>query len=255
MDLKALFSLEGKVALVTGGAQGLGRMIAEGLIAAGAKVYITSRKAELCEATAAEIGAVALPGEAGNSAGVSDIVAQFRAAGESCLHILVNNAGKTWGAPIESFPDKAWTSVMEVNVQGPFRAVQELLPELSAAGTPFDPARIINIGSVAGAITTDLSAYSYAASKAAIHHLSRQLARDLADRHIAVNALLPGFFPTSMTAHLRDDPDAGLDGSIPLKRLGRAEDIVGAITFLASGAGAYVTGIELPIDGGLTGLR
>lgn len=252
MNPASLFSLEGKTALVTGGAQGLGRMIAEGLIAAGAKVYITSRKAEMCEATAAEIGACALPGEAGSPAGVEDIVARFRAGGEERLHILVNNAGKTWGAPIESFPDKAWPSVMEVNVQAPFKMIQMLLPELTAAGTPSDPARVINIGSIAGRTTTDIQAYSYAASKAAIHMLSRQLARDLIGRHINVNALLPGFFPTKMSAHLKDVPDAAA-GLVPMGRFGEPEDIAGAVIFLSSKAGAYVTGAELQVDGGLIG--
>jgi len=251
MDPAALFSLEGKTALVTGGAQGLGRMIAEGLIAAGAKVYITSRKADICEAAAAEMGAHALPGEAGSAAGVEDIAARFAAA-EDRLHILVNNAGKTWGAPIDEFPDHAWSSVMEVNVQSPFKMVQQLLPQLTAAGAPGDPARVVNIGSIAGRATTTVQAYSYAASKAAIHMLSRQLARDLIDRNISVNALLPGFFPTKMSAHLSADP-ANAKGLVPIGRFGTPEDIAGAVIFLSSRAGAYITGAELQLDGGLIG--
>lgn len=250
-----LFSLAGKTALVTGGAQGLGRMIAQGLIDAGARVYITSRKADICKAAADEMGAIALPGDAGSPEGIADLAVRFRAVGETALHILVNNAGRTWGAPFESFPDKAWPGVMAVNVQAPFRILQELIAELEAAGTADDPARVINIGSIAGNVVTDLDAYSYTASKAAIHHLSRQLANDLVGRHINVNVLAPGYFPTSMTAHLRDDPDAGLEKKIPMRRLGRPEDISGAIVFLSSRAGSYVTGIELPVDGGILGCR
>jgi len=250
-----LFSLAGKTALVTGGAQGLGRMIAQGLINAGARVYITSRKADICKAAADEMGAIALPGDAGSPEGIADLAARFRAAGETALHILVNNAGRTWGAPLESFPDKAWPGVMAVNVQAPFRILQELLAELEAAGTADDPARIINIGSIVGNVVTDLNAYSYTASKAAIHHLSKQLANDLVGRNINVNILAPGYFPTSMTAHLRDDPDAALEKKIPMRRLGKPEDISGAIVFLSSRAGAYVTGIELPVDGGILGCR
>lgn len=253
--MNTLFGLDGKVALVTGGAQGLGRMIAAGLVAAGATVYITSRKPDVCEEAAREIGAVALPGDAGTSEGISDIVQRFRGYGETALHILVNNAGRTWGAPLETFPDKAWPGVMAVNVQAPFRMIQETLGELSAAGSADDPARVINIGSIGGVVVNDLNAYSYVASKAAIHQLSKQLAADLAPRKINVNALLPGFFPTSMTAHLRDDPDANLERSVPMGRLGRADDIVGAVVYLSSRAGAYLTGIELPVDGGLTGCR
>lgn len=255
--MQTLFSLSGKVALVTGGAQGLGRMIAQGLVDAGATVYITSRKADICDATAKELGAAcrALPGDAGSPEGIADVARRFRQTGQSKLHVLINNAGRTWGAPLESFPDKGWPGVLAVNVQAPFRAVQEFLPELTAAGSQEDPARVINIGSIAGACVNDLNAYSYVASKAALHQLSRQLAADLGSRHINVNAVLPGYFPTSMTAHLRDRPGAGLEQRVPLRRLGTPEDIAGAVVFLSSRAGAYVTGVELPVDGGIVGCR
>ena len=255
--MESLFSLSGKVALVTGGAQGLGRMIAQGLVEAGATVHITSRKAALCEAAAKELGAAchALPGDAGSPDGIADIARRFRLTGQSKLHVLVNNAGRTWGAPLESFPDNGWPGVLAVNVQAPFRAVQEFLPELTAAGSHEDPARVINIGSIAGVCVNDLNAYSYGASKAALHQLTRQLAADLISRHINVNAVLPGYFPTSMTAHLRDSPDAGLEKKVPMRRLGMPQDIAGAAVFLSSRAGAYVTGIELPVDGGIVGCR
>lgn len=253
-----LFSLAGKSALVTGGAQGLGRMIAEGLLRAGATVAITSRKADICEAAASEMSVlgncIPLPADLSTPEAAVDLVARYRTAVGAC-HILVNNAGKTWGGEIDSFPDKAWPGVMAVNVQTPFTMVRELLPELGAAGTADDPARIINIGSVAGMKTERLSAYSYAASKAAVHMMTRDLAGDLAARNITVNAVIPGFFPTRMTAHMRDEDnvDAGLLAHIPLGRLGKPDDIAGIIIFLCSRAGAYVTGAQIPVDGGVVG--
>lgn len=184
-----------------------------------------------------------------------DLAGRFRSAAGGKLHILVNNAGKTWGAAVDSFPDKGWGSVLMVNLQAPFTLVRELLPELEAAGSADDPARVINIGSVAGKATQRLSAYSYSASKAAIHMLSRDLAGDLAGRNINVNAVLPGYFPTNMTAHMRSEEkiDPALLNNIPMRRLGRADEIAGAIVFLASRAGAYVTGAEIPVDGGVMG--
>jgi NAD(P)-dependent dehydrogenase (short-subunit alcohol dehydrogenase family) len=254
-----LFGLSGKTALVTGGAQGLGRMIADGLLRAGATVAITSRKADICEAAAAEMAAlgtcIPLPCDLSSPEAAVDLAQRFRAAVGGKLHILVNNAGKTWGGPVDSFPDKGWPGVLMVNLQAPFTLVRELLPEMEAAATADDPARIINIGSVAGKSPQRLSAYSYSASKAAIHMLSRDLAGDLAGRNINVNAVLPGFFPTTMTAHLRDDDhvDPALLGKIPMGRMGRADEIAGAIVFLSSRAGAYVTGAEIPVDGGIVG--
>lgn len=253
-----LFSLSGKKALVTGGAQGLGRMIAEGLLRAGATVAITSRKADICEAAADEMASlgtcVALPADLSTPEAAVDLVLRYREALGEC-HILVNNAGKTWGGAVDTFPDKAWPGVMAVNVQTPFTMIRELLPELSAAGAPLDPARIINIGSVAGMKTEKLQAYSYAASKAAVHMLSRDLAGDLAERNITVNAVIPGFFPTKMTAHMRDEDhiDPALIAHIPMRRLGTPEDIAGIVVFLCSRAGAYITGAQIPVDGGVVG--
>ena len=254
-----LFSLAGKNALVTGGAQGLGRMIAEGLLRAGATVAITSRKADMCEAAAAEMASfgrcIPLPADLSTPEAAVDLVARYRAAVGDC-HILVNNAGKTWGGAIDTFPDKAWPGVMAVNVQTPFTMVRELLPELAAAGTADDPARVINIGSVAGMKTARLNAYSYAASKAAVHMMTRDLAGDLAERNITVNAVIPGFFPTKMTAHMRDDAetvDPTLLAQIPLKRLGRPDDIAGIVVFLCSRGGGYITGAQIPVDGGIVG--
>ena len=257
--MTALFDLAGKFALVTGGAQGLGRMIAEGLLRAGATVAITSRKADVCADAAAEMSSIgrciALPCDLSSPEAAVELAAQVRAACGGKLHVIVNNAGKTWGGAIDTFPDKAWPGVMMVNVQAPFTLLRELLPELEAAGTADDPARVINIGSVAGKVTERLNAYSYSASKAAIHMLSRDLAGDLAARNINVNAVLPGFFPTRMTAHMRDAEaiDPKLAAHIPMGRMGRADEIAGTIVFLASRAGAYITGAEIPVDGGLVG--
>ena len=254
-----LFDLTGRRALVTGGAQGLGRMIAEGLLRAGAEVAITSRKADVVALAAEELAAIGRC--IGIAADLSTPQAAVTLAKDVATRlggcdILVNNAGKTWGAPIGEFPDAAWPGVMAVNVQTPFTLVRELLPLLRAGGSADDPARVINIGSVAGLKTERLSAYSYAASKAAIHMLTRDLAGDLARDNITVNALVPGFFPTKMTAHMRDDEkgvDPTLLAHVPMHRLGRDSDIAGAAVFLASRAGAYVTGVLLPVDGGLVG--
>lgn len=253
-----LFELSGKTALVTGGAQGLGRMIAEGLLSAGATVAITSRKADVCEAAAAEMAelgrCIALPADLSTPEAAVELVERYRAVVGPC-HILINNAGKTWGGEIDTFPDKAWPSVMAVNVQTPFTMVRELLPDLAAAGKPDDPARVINIGSVAGMKTERLKAYSYAASKAAVHMMTRDLAGDLADRNITVNAVIPGFFPTKMTAHMRseDQVDPALLAHIPMRRLGTPGDIAAVIVFLCGKGGGYVTGAQIPVDGGVVG--
>lgn len=253
-----LFDLTGKSALITGGAQGLGRMIAEGLLRAGAAVTITSRKRDVVDAAVAEMSALGdcrgLAANLETPEAAVDLARRYRDIAPA-LHILVNNAGKTWGGPIDSFPDKAWPGVMAVNVQTPFTLVREFLPMLEQGATPADPARVINIGSVAGLRTERLQAYSYAASKAAVHMLSRDLAGDLAVRNITVNAVVPGFFPTKMTAHLRDEEavNPATLAHIPAGRLGTPDDIAGAVVFLASRAGSYVTGVQLPVDGGVVG--
>lgn len=253
-----MFGLEGKRALVTGGAQGLGRMIAEGLLRAGAAVAITSRNAETCRTATEEMRSLgnctALPADLSTPEAAVDLVARYREAVGEC-NILINNAGRTWGGSIDTFPDKAWPGVMAVNVQTPFTMVRELLPELARAATGNDPSRIINIGSVAGMKPEKLQAYSYAASKAAIHMLTRELAADLAERNITVNAVIPGYFPTKMTAHMRSQNavDPALLSHIPLKRLGTPDDIAGIIVFLCSQSAGYITGAQIPVDGGIVG--
>ena len=250
-----IFSVAGKTALVTGGTSGIGLMLAGGLAAAGAQVFITGRKAETLEA------AVAMVSEHGHCRGMHhdvstsdgvDALAAELVTHTKTLDILINNAGTTWGAPLEKFPDSAWDKVMSVNVQSPFMLVQRLLPQLEAAGSMENPARIVNIGSVFG-ISPDVAlAYSYGASKAAIHQLTRILARDLSSRGITVNAIAPGFFPSKMTAFIGRDPalNESILAGIPLGRQGCADDIVGAVRFLCSAAGSYVTGVVLPLDGG-----
>lgn len=243
---------------MTGGARGMGRMIAEGFLHAGASVFITAR--EGAAAAAKEMSAI------GPCIGITvDLAAADASINLSSqlsmmtahLDILLNNAGKTWGAPLVEFPDKAWTSVLQVNLQTPFALCRDLLPLLRTAARPDHPARVINIGSLAGHAIERLDAYSYTASKAALHHLSRELAAVLAPDHITVNTIAPGYFPTAMTAHIRNNTDtaAALGARVPLGRLGEATDIAGACVFLASSAGSYITGITLPVDGGLFGCR
>jgi NAD(P)-dependent dehydrogenase (short-subunit alcohol dehydrogenase family) len=238
----------------------MGRMIAEGLVAAGASVIVTSRHADEA-AAAAEALAAAAPGRATATGLAADLgvdggaeaLATAVIARDAPLHILVNNAGRTWGAPFDAFPAKAWARVMAVNVEAPFTLVRDLRRLLRASAGPEDPARVVNIGSAAGAKVEDLPAYSYSASKAAIHHLSRVMAIELARDPITVNTICPGYFPTRMTAHIRAEAEAldRLTDHIPMRRLGTPEDIAGTCVFLCSRAGAYLTGTLIPVDGGL----
>lgn len=254
--LNRLYSVAGKTVLITGGGGGIGRMLARAFLDAGARVYITGRKAEGLEAARAALGDPGelrlLIGDLGNADGVRAIVEGFRRA-EPRLNVLINNAGRTWGAPFESFPDSAWQNVFEVNVHAPFALAQALLGSLEGAASDEDPARVINIGSIYAETTEVMQAYSYTASKAALHQLTRVMARELAPRRILVNAIAPGLFPSNMTEFVLKNPahrDSTL-AAIPRRRAGTAEDIGGLAIFLASRAGAYVTGAIIPLDGGL----
>lgn len=250
--MQNLFDLSGKVAVVTGGSRGIGAMIARGLVGAGAKTYITARREEELLATAealSEFGeCIAIPGNLADNEGVAAFAANI-AEREERLDILFNNAGASWGAPIDEFPENGWDKVMDLNVKSIFFLTQSLLPLLRAAGNAEDPARVVNIGSINGLSYAPLQNYSYTASKAAVHHLTRQLAIDLAPENIIVNAIAPGFFPSKMTAHMLPY-ESEMAKQIPRGRLGTPEDAAGTAIYLCSRASAFVTGHVLVLDGG-----
>lgn len=257
MDVSKLFSVEGKVALVTGGSRGIGLMIARGYVESGARVYVASRKAAVCEDVAAELSKVgtciALPADLATGDGARALAAALSER-EDALHVLVNNAGANWGAPIEEFPDSAWDKVLALNVKNVFRLTVELLGPLRAAARPGDPARVINIGSIDGLVPPLLETYSYSASKAAVHHLTRHLARRLSPE-ITVNAIAPGPFESKMMETTLERFGDAIRDSNPLKRIGEPEDMAGIALYLASRAGAYLTGAVIPVDGGMASLR
>jgi len=252
--MKNLFDVSGKVALVTGGSRGIGEMIAEGYVANGVKTYISARKAEACDATAARLSeqgeCISIPADLSTADGIEALSDAIKSR-ESQLDILVNNAGATWGAPMEEFPEAAWDKVMDINVKGVFFLTQALLPLLEASGSAEDPARIINIGSVDGLNVNHLPTFAYGPSKAAVHHLTRTLATHLADRKITANAIAPGPFPSKMTAGIEKAMGEEIRNGVPLKRWGEPADMAGAAIYLASKAGSYVDGAVLPVDGGI----
>jgi NAD(P)-dependent dehydrogenase (short-subunit alcohol dehydrogenase family) len=253
-----LFALDGRTALVTGATQGIGRMIAAGLTRAGVHVYICSRKRDILEATAGEIAA--------DGARCTPVAADLRkeseclrigaelADREPCLDILVNNAGATWVAPLAKSDEESWDRVLALNVKGVFHLTRAVLPLLRASGSASTPARVVNIGSIAGLHVPDIETYAYSASKAAVHHLTRHLAKALAPT-VTVNAIAPGTFESRMSAPLLATSRDKVAESTPMRRIGHPDDIVGAVTFLASRAGAYITGAVLPLDGGAANLR
>lgn len=262
MKIESLFSVAGKVALVTGGSRGIGEMIAAGYLANGAKVYISSRKAAACDATAARLTeqfggeCISLPADVAQLGGVDELVSAL-GAHEEKLDILVNNAGVSWGASLDEFPELGWDKVMDTNVKGVFFLTQRLLPLLEARATSDDPARVINVGSIDGIKNTSFEAYSYGPSKAAVHALTRLLALHLAPRNIIVNGIAPGPFPTWMLS-----TGVGGGGDVehtdwdavgkrnPRGRVGTPEDIAGLAIFLSSRAGAFTVGEVISCDGG-----
>ena len=252
--MKNLFSVKGKVALVTGGSRGIGLMIARGYVENGAVVYISSRKADVCDAVAAELSKYgechSLPADISTMEGVEHLAAEI-AKRENKLNILVNNAGAAWGAPIDDFPEQGWDKVMDLNVKSLFFLTQKLLPQLRAAATAEDPARVINIGSIDGLGTTLMETYSYPASKAAVHHLTRVLAHRLAKDNINVNAIAPGPFESQMTESMMELHLDEINAQNPRGRIGTPEDIAGTAIYLSSRAGAYTTGHVIPVDGGI----
>jgi len=263
VKISDLFSIDGKVALVTGGSRGIGEMIAAGYLANGVKTYISSRKADVCEATAQRLmetyggECIALPADLSTLDGIDGLVAELTQR-EDHLDLLVNNAGAAWGAPMEEFPETGWDKVMDTNVKAVFFLTQRLMPLLEAAASPENPARVINIGSIDGIKTPSLMTYSYGPSKAAVHALSRQLGGQLASRHILVNAIAPGPFPTWMLStgvggggDVENTDWSDIAASTPVGRVGTPEDIAGLAIYLSSRAGAFTVGDVITCDGGI----
>lgn len=251
MDTSNLFRLDGRVALITGGSRGIGKMIAAGFVAQGAKVYISSRKADACFATAEELGpnCIALPQDVSTVAGCKALAAQF-AEVESKLDILVNNAGAAWGVPFEEFPESGWDKVMDLNVKSPFFLTQALHDALKAAASRERPAKVIMITSIDGQRSNPWETYSYQASKAALIHLTRRMAARLATDSIYVTSIAPGAFASEMNRAARDHGDA-VSTRVPARRIGEPEDMAAAAIYLASRAGDYVVGETLTVDGGV----
>ena len=257
MKISDLFDVQGKVAIVTGGSRGIGYMISEGLLRNGVRVYITSRKSQDCLQAAETLSqygqCTALPADLSDDDSRSQFVEAFR-ANERHLDLLVNNAGAAWGAPLGDFPSSGFDKVLNVNLKAPFMLTQDLLPELRATANADDPSRVIMIGSIDGVRVPFGDNYSYSASKAGVHMLTRHLAHDLVRDQINVNCIAPGPFESKMMSYVLDVPDrrAGVIASTPLGRIGTPEDIVGAVIFFSSRAGAWLTGVTLPVDGGIS---
>ncbi len=251
--MDSLFSIEGKTALVTGGSRGIGLMIARGFVEAGAKVYISSRKATVCDEVAAELSqigtCISLPADLSTEQACRTLADQI-AERESSLDILVNNAGATWGAPMADTDEVAFERVLALNVKGVFHLTRFLRPLLEAAGTAEHPARVINIGSIDGIHVPIMETYAYSTSKAAVHQLTRHLAKAMAPT-ITVNAIAPGPFESKMMAATLDAFGEQIAASAPLRRIGRPDDMAGTAIYLASRAGSYVTGTILAVDGGI----
>ena len=254
INVRELFSIAGKTALVTGGSRGIGLMIARGYVEAGARVYISSRKQEACDETARQLSesgeCISLPADLSTPAGCQQLAAEIKAR-EPLLHILVNNAGAAWGAPLEEYPEAGWDKVMDTNLKGLFFLTQHLIPLLEKAAQPGDPARVINIGSIDGIKAPRAENYAYAPSKAAVHHLTKVLAVKLGERNITVNAVAPGPFESKMMEWTLEQFRAEIEASCPLKRIGNPSDMAGVAIYLASRAGAYVNGAVIPVDGGI----
>jgi NAD(P)-dependent dehydrogenase (short-subunit alcohol dehydrogenase family) len=257
MSASDLFSIAGKTALVTGGSRGIGKMIAQGFVEAGAAVYISSRKADALEEVAAELSkegtCVAVPADLSQEDEARRLGDEMASRVDK-LDILVNNAGATWGAPLEEYDEKAFERVLGLNVKGVFHTTKFLLPLLEKAGTQEEPARVINIGSIDGIQVPVMETYAYSASKAAVHQLTRHLARRLAPA-ITVNAIAPGPFESKMMAATLDAFGEQIKASAPLRRIGRPDDMAGTAIFLSSRAGAYLTGAVIPVDGGIATTR
>ena len=249
-----LFSVEGKTAVVTGGSRGIGLMIARGLVEGGARVYVSSRKVEACQQVAEELSRAgecrALPADLSTEEGCRRLAEQVGER-EERVQVLVNNAGATWGAPLEDHLAAAWDKVLDLNLKAPFFLTRAMLPLLEAGAAPGDPARVINVGSIDGLRVPPMPTYAYSASKAGLHHLTRVLARELGPRGITVNAIAPGPFESKMMAETLKNFGPQIAERAPLRRIGRPDDMAGVVVYLTSRAGAYVTGAVIPVDGGI----
>lgn len=254
MKIEELFSVRGKIVLVTGGSRGLGEMMARAYVENGAKVYISSRSAEVCDALAKELSqfgeCISLPADLSRMEEIDRLAAELRKR-EKRLDILVNNAGASWGAPFAEFPEKGWDKVMDLNVKSVFFMTQRVLDLLEAAASPGSWSRVINIGSIEGIRASHMEAYSYAASKAGVNHLTRIMAKFLAPKHIAVNAIAPGYFPSKMTGVMEEEDTREVLDKAPMKRMGNPDDIAGIALYLSSKASGFVCGAVIPVDGGL----
>jgi NAD(P)-dependent dehydrogenase (short-subunit alcohol dehydrogenase family) len=249
-----LFDLSGKVAVVTGGTRGIGLMMARGLLQAGARVYVSSRSEEAGDAAVAELSAygtvASVPADLSREDACVRLAVEVGER-EDELHILVNNAGATWGEPLATYPASAWDKVLDLNLKAPFTLTRAFLPLLEEAATADDPARVINTGSIDGLHVPPMHTYAYSASKAGLHHLTRVLARELGPRHITVNAVAPGPFESKMMAETLRTFGPQIVERAPLRRIGRPDDMAGVVVYLSSRAGAYVTGAVIPVDGGI----
>ena len=250
----SLFSIKGKIALVTGGSRGIGLMIARGFLESGAKVYISSRKKEVCDAVAVQLAKVgeciSVPADVSTLAGCRSLAGEISQR-EARLDVLVNNAGAAWGAPLAEYSEAGWDKVIDTNVKSVFFLTRELMPLLEKSAKPEDPARVINVGSIDGIKAPFLETYAYPASKAAVHHMTRDLAVKLAGRNITVNAIAPGPFESQMTKWMLENHKENIEASCPLRRIGNPGDMAGVALYLASRAGAYVNGVVIPVDGGI----
>ena len=252
-DLSELFSVKGKIAIVTGGSRGIGKMIAAGFVANGVKTYITARKAEACQATAEELSATgsctAIPADLSTKEGRGSFVSEIKSREEK-IDVLVNNAGAAWGAAFEEYPDEGYDKVMDINVKAVFTLTRDLMPLLTKDASSENPSRVINIGSIDGLRVSTTDNFAYGASKAAVHFLTKNLAVRLAPKGVTVNAIAPGAFESQMMEYMLANFKDKIEGENPLGRIGRPTDMAGLALYLASAASKYMTGQVIAIDGG-----
>jgi NAD(P)-dependent dehydrogenase (short-subunit alcohol dehydrogenase family) len=252
-ELSELFSVKGKIAIVTGGSRGIGKMIATGFVANGIKTYITARKAEACRTTAEELSVIgtciAIPADLSTKEGRDSFISEIKSREEK-VDVLVNNAGAAWGATFEEYPDEGYDKVMDINVKAVFTLTRDLMPLLTKDATSEDPSRVINIGSIDGLRVSTTDNFAYGASKAAVHFLTKNLAVRLAPKGVTVNAIAPGAFESKMMEYMLENFKEKIEGENPLGRIGNPTDMAGLALYLASAASKYMTGQVIAIDGG-----